>query len=286
MRDFIGTTSKYAEWSGWTFRSLVQAGDAIITAPVVEKRSTRGDFRTVIARRSAKFDRVASLARLMASMSPALGDFIRRRIFRPARLPFLDSIKPLAYGWGSSVFRLQLPQGAFVLKVFKRSLGVPLPQVFEVASYYENNYRSAVNVYGWTTGLVVPQKVVIVHGPVLGAPVAAMLQPMIEGKTKDLFQDFTNEELVRLCHKDPGFRDQFVEFAQRTLKTSSLDDWSLDFLGYKNVVVMEQGQVCWLRIIDTGRVNSKLLKRPEMQAQLANGLKRLKSLLQAIEGTD
>ena len=238
---------------------------------------------------SSHYTRVASTINLADQVIPGTSQRISNSLVSPAQLPLaVRSISLMSYGSGSTVFLLDTPGGPKVLKIFRRSLGKKDLSLFNVAGEFQAKYRT---VSHWFNNadfqLVPPALFLILHGPLLGKPAAATLQPFITGEKKDLFLDFQDDELLRLFQSDPQLRQQFVFFAGKVLEMAAAG-LCMDFIGRNNVLLIRVRADCCLAVIDNGIFNLEKLRttRPAVYAQIEAYLERLRQLMLALNLID
>lgn len=174
-------------------------------------------------------------------------------IYKNNRFPWVSvETELIASGTGAAVFRVSWQGAEKVLRIYRRSLGKPLGGLLRVAAYYKSNYEMLLSWYGSPPGLVLPMDFLILQGPSLVGPVAASLQPYIHGQTYDLFEDFSDNELLALLAKNDRLREQFLCFAGQTLLQWHEHKMCFDFLGKENIMLVDQGSKYSLCISDCG----------------------------------
>lgn len=199
-------------------------------------------LRSVFARRTRHFDRPAAALSFLNALLPGTRDFWLRLVLRVSRLPLRGGPPtPLAHGNGTTVYAFDAPSGRFVYKVQRDSLGLPLPALRAFAEDRLRKFRGVLRHYGPVAEVFPPSHFLIAHGPLLNAAAVVTLQPMISGPTRDLLDDFDDEQLERLLESQPRLRRQVAAFAART-------------------IVAWEGGARW--IVDLGRNNLLLVGAP------------------------
>lgn len=265
-------------------RFLYKSFDAVMTARLRPKGSARTNLAALLNPNKANYDRVAAIAHLIDRLVPGAMTAFIRLLIRDSKFPFRDvSLVPLGYGSGSTVFRLPGRDCDHVLKIYRRSLGKRSRPLMALTAEFKEKYDTVSAWYNGAVQLVPPAQFLILHGPILAGPAAAVLQPYIEGEIKDLFCDFSDAQLLAMMADDPDFRRQFLFFAQQTVRIWAEQGMCLDMLGYGNVAMIENetGTGCRLLIIDNGifRLEEIRKKSPRAFARLEQYLSRLRSLL-------
>jgi hypothetical protein len=260
--------------------------DAAATAPARARRARGGALRSLLrARRS--FDRAGEAVHLLDRVVPGAGCALARRIPSAAPLALAaSSIELLDFGSGGTVYRLETPAGARALKVFRRSLGRPLAEQREIAAYYAERYRTVARWYAGTPGLVTPSAFLILPGPILGRPVAAVVQPLLRGPRRCFFADLDPAAAADLLSHDAALAEQFRGFARATLEQWRSSERCLDLVGRENLMLLEGDGRPRLAIADCGLFELPALRRdaPERLAALGERIGRLESLLAGLSG--
>jgi hypothetical protein len=264
------------------FRSL----DAAVTACLRPKASFTTHLRQLFSLRySNNYNRVATAINLVDDVIPGTARAVSTMLTRSMRLPFaLNRVELMSYGSGATVFLLRGHSHDQVLKVYRESLGRDREGVMAVIDYYRSKYETVRAWYNGRVQLVPPAQFLILHGPILKRPAAAILQPYIDGDKHDLFEDFNDEALLELVRQDTFLAEQFVFFVRRTLSVYTDQGLCLDFVGRDNLMLVRNDNGWRLLIIDNGIFEPAVLrqKTPATVAQLESRLERLRHLCQQL----
>jgi hypothetical protein len=237
--------------------------------------------RTLVGGRRAS-ERVHAGFALVDHVAPGAARAISRRIARSQPLALrVDALELLGFGGGASVFRCDTPAGARVLKIFRRSLGRPLPEQRAVAAHYADRYRTVARWYADVPGLVLPTAFLVLPGPFLGRPVAAAVQPLIEGIRLCFFADLDDAAALVRLRADRTLAAHFEVFTARTLEAYAKEGRCLDLVGRENLMLVEVAGRSRLAVADCGILEVARLEveAPERARQLAERVARLESLL-------
>jgi hypothetical protein len=283
FRLALGSWSDTAEMlrSRWLFRSL----DAAVTAPLRPKSSLAGSIKEVLSLQTSNYNRVAAAMNVLDWAAPGASRAVSTLLTRSPRLPFAATqVELMSYGSGATVFLLRGNGSDKVLKVYRQSLGRDPRGVMEVVQLYRRKYET---VRGWYNGrdrLVPTAYFLIVHSPLLNRPAAAILQPYIAGDKRDIFEDFTDEELLDLLRSDEPLAEQFVFFVRETWRVYIARGLCLDFVGRDNLMLVNQAGRRSLLIIDNGIFEIETLRQraPQTLAEIESRLRRLLRLLQQL----
>ncbi len=258
-----------------------KALDAVVTAPVRPRASLGASLRLLVDPRLAHYDRVGALVGAADHLLPGTSQRLARLLLRPDALPLnAGRAELLAYGSGGTVFLLAQGDEPWVLKIYRRSLGL---QGWRLAAIAREFQEKAATVSRWydegPDQLVAPVHFLLAHSPLRRAPALASLQRYLPGPHRDLLTGFSDDELRRLGQDDPAFRRQLRHFVQTTLRIYAEEGRCLDFVGRGNVAVIPAGGRQRIVILDYGIFTRELLARsPKTLAQVEQRLERLRAL--------
>lgn len=229
--------------------------DALLTAGLRPKRSAASDLLCIGRIRSANYEKVASAANLIDAVLPGTARRILSYLLRPARLPVTATrVHLLGFGSGATVFLLDVPAeqpASIVLKVYRRSLGKRLAALIEQAEALRGKHKMLSAWYA-RCDVVVPVWYTIVHGPLLGLPGVACFQPYIDGEKLDIFEDVSDDDLIKLIKEDELLRKAFADFVRRTIELMESKGLCPDLTGRGNLLLFEKEGRRGLRLIDYG----------------------------------
>lgn len=158
-------------------------------------------------------------------------------------LPFgmdLSSVEEIKNGNTKIVFKIKLRNGKwYVLKISKASIGLSQHDLSSCVFSDKSEYSEVLDWYS-DLNIVHPTSYLIVNSPFRGVPAAVSIQEWIDEKVVDIF-DFVNcpEELYKAAKLNLDFRQKLIEFCKRTISLFDLQKRSLDILGSKNIVVLQ-----------------------------------------------
>lgn len=229
----------------------------------------------------SRYNRAISIVHLVDRVIPGVANRLSRSIYNNSFFPWEPvSSELIARGSGAAVFKLNWGNGAKVLRIYRRSLGHSTDRLLRVAAYYKNRYRILLNWYGGPLNLMPPIDFLVLRGPRLVGSVAASLQPYIHGQKQDLFEDFTDDELLQLLREKPFVRGQFLFFARQILRQWKEEKMCLDILGNQNVMLVNQGGTFRLCLPDVGIFEFETLIRrhPKRIPEIEKRMDRLAHL--------
>jgi hypothetical protein len=151
-----------------------------------------------------------------------------------------------------------------------------------MAEYYRKNYDIVLAWYGGPLDLVLPMEFLVLQGLPLVGPIAASLQPYIQAEKRDILEDFSDTDFVKLMEANPFLRDQFLFFVEQTVCQWEEGKICYDFVGRENLMLVKEGGRYRLKIVDVGVFKFDLAEfnRPDKRAQIDQKLQRLKHLYQ------
>lgn len=248
---------------------------AVLLAPLRPKQSAFGLLRSALFQKGSYRARALSMINFLDSMMSGIASKLSHWMYRNNRFPWapVDS-ELIAFGSGAAVYKLNWKSGDKVLRIYRKSLGEPSFGLFEMAEHYKKNYETVLSWYG---NLVLPMEFLVLHGLPLIGPFAASLQPLIVGQIQDFFEDFSDDELVRLFEENDDVREQFILFAKQTIRQVGEGKRCYDFLGRENLMLVERGGRYRLCIADVGIFEFNILS-PQRVVQIDRRMNRLTSL--------
>jgi hypothetical protein len=212
---------------------------------------------------------------------PGHADRLSHLMYKNNRFPWkaVDT-RLIAFGTSAAVLLVNWKKENKVLRIYRKSLGKSLQGILEIAGHYKKNYETVHSWYGASPGLVLPLNCLVLYGLPFSIPVAASLQPYIGGKKLDLFEDFSDDELLSLFKKNTQVREQFIFFAEQTIRQWGEGKMCFDFVGRENLMLVNREGNYRLCIADVGifRFDVVLKKYPHKMVQIEKRMDRLVSL--------
>lgn len=248
--------------------------------------SPAGGIRNLWSRRSRRQDRFLTGIRLLDRLIPGLIPVLIRWVNVPSRLPLPSGpVYLLDRGRGDTVF-LCCPGGVRqVLKVHRETLGQDLSGMLAALRERKEPYDALRGYYNTHFPFLPRAHFLVLHGPLLGSPVGAALQPFIPGRKIDLLRDLSRREWTALMRRDLNLRRQFIDFAEKTISLFDAGGYCLDLLGRQNVLLVTRGKRRRIVAVDTGIIDLRRLRRDEpwkLQAY-QQSIRRIEALLQEVE---
>lgn len=237
-----------------TLRSqyVLKALDYLVTADV---GASDGQMAHAADAGSRSHKRARRAIQSFRAVLPDLTGCMRRRLLDPSALPFaFRPVSVLGFGSTATVFLLPAASdggGARVLKVYRRSLGSPLPMLLQQARARQSTHDRASAWYGGS-GVVVPAHHLVLRGPLLRVPAVACVQRCLTGMQVDPFRDVSEPQLIALLRAQPGLASQFRLFAERTLEAADTEGACVDIVGPGNLVIVAEPDGPRLLLIDVG----------------------------------
>lgn len=258
---------------------------AVLLAPLRPKQSAFALLRSALFQSGSYRTRALSLVNFVDSAMSGIASKLSRWMYRNNRFPWAPvGGELIAFGSGAAVFKLSWKSGDKVLRIYRKSLGKPSIGLLKMAEHYKTNYET---VRSWYGNLVLPMEFLVLQGLPLIGPFAASLQPYVQGEIEDLFEDFSDDELVKLFAENDHVREQFIFFAMRTIHGWAERKMCYDFLGRENLMLVKQGGSYRLCIADVGIFNFDILQNDfsKKAAQIDRRMERLASLYELTKRT-
>ena len=215
---------------------------------------------------------------------PGIAERLSRSLYEQNHFPWKAAKAELiAYGSGAAVLRISGANGDNVLRIYRNSIGQSTVRLMSIVEHYKENYELVLAWYGGMPELVLPMVFLLLESsPIIGS-VGASLQPYIIGEKYDLFEDFSDNELLKLLEENDFLRKQFIYFAEQTMSQWQGKKLCYDLLGRENVVLVRRNEQYRIHIVDDGffRFDGARRINSEKIARLLQRLERLSSLYEA-----
>ena len=254
---------------------------AILISPLAPKQSAFDQLRSALSRNTSSYGRTISMVNLVDRVIPGITNRLSRWMFSKNYFPWMSvDMELIAFGTGAAVFRLGWKNDCQVLRLYRKSVGKSPAGLLAIAAYYKKNYDTILSWYGSTSGLVLPMDFFVLEGLPLVGPIAASFQPYVQGQKFDLFDDFSDHDLLRLFESSNFLREQFIIFAQQTIRQWDGRKLCYDFLGRENIMLVKQGGNYKLHIVDVGifKFDDPAHNLTEKVAQIEQRIERLAAL--------
>jgi hypothetical protein len=265
-------------------RFVFKAFDAVLTAGL--KRTSPS---AVSWTPRSNYRRAQATMEVVQTLFPGAAALAGERLFRPQRLPFAHhEVELLSLGTACTVFLLRPtePNGTsppMVLKVFRKMMGrrpeVVLNHVRALRARYEM-------IAAWYSdcSLVVPTHFMVLHGPLLGRPVAACVQPYLETERRDFFTVALDDRLPGRIRESESLRRQFRTFVGSTFRILSAERLSVDLVGSDNLLLSHGQGEPRLQLLDFGVHDHSALraKAPQRLAVAEERLARLRRIYEQV----
>jgi hypothetical protein len=234
-------------------QDLVLRGmDAAVTALLRPQQAAIHQLRTIVGR-GPNAARMAAALHLLDRSVPGTASGLSRALLDPSRLPVpANGADLIAFGSGATVFRLECQGFTLALKVYRRTLGMPLAQQREILAEYRRKHRMATRLYNAAGPIVPPAAFLLLHGPLLRRRAGAVLQPFLGGARRDFLGDLSEAEQLEILREDETLRAQFGLFAERTIAAFGEGGECLDLLGRDNLMLVTEGRKRRLAVADFG----------------------------------
>jgi len=264
---------------------LFKVFDAAMTACANPKPGPAGEqLSCFISPKSDNYAGIAALVNFVSRFLPKLAQRAFAAFWRP-RLPFASGdASLLAFGSRATVFLVKSAEADQVVKVYRRSMGRNLAELLEMTNLFKEKRRFVASWYNGTCRLVPPEEFVILKDPIFGRPVAAAVQPYVQGRKRNLLSDVSDHELIELARLDREFRRQLLFFAEQTIRMHKEEQKCLDFFGRDNVLLVNTAGAASLYVLDNEMCDLRALQltSPETFVRIGELVGRLQALAEQI----
>ena len=251
---------------------------AILLSPLSYKQPMAVSSKSILDPIKSKYKRTISIINWLDRAIPGVSAKLSRLMYKNNLYPWKPvSNQLIAAGSGAAVFIINWKNEEKVLRIYRKSIGKPFGGLLEIARHYKQNYEGMRIRYGASPDLVLPMDFLIISGLPLGIPVAASLQPYIGGQKQDIFEDFSDEEILDLLNTHENLRKQFLLFARQTLDQWKEQETCFDFLGRENLMLIKENETYRLHIADVGlfELDAVAKKYPEKIDRIEARVKKL-----------
>ena len=265
---------------GGLFQKTLLTLDCAGTARLLPKRERLVLLKMILKPTLKHRARVASIVQLAGELGSGFPGWVSKLLFHGQ--PLRSRLELYAYGTGSTVFRTVCGGRARVVKILRRSLGRNLENQLQLAQECKRKHSILTSQLNSNHPIVPPTDFVILQAPLLDRPATAMVQPCLDGPTRDLLQDFSKSELSLLVARQPRLRMQISDLAQTVIKEFQEGRCCLDIVGPGNVLVLAQpGGEPSLKVVDLGMFDLTRIRieAPERFARLVKRIEKLQSWL-------
>lgn len=270
--------------SPWLLKTL----DAVLTAPLKPRAGAGAQLRALVRPKTSNANRIAALLHLVDRLAPGAASRASGSLLTLRHFPLAGcQVRLLAYGSGATVFLLENGGERKVLKVFRRSLAGPSAKIWGVAKEFKDKYDKLCVWFNQQDELVVPSQFLLLHGPLVGAAAAAVLQPYVGGKKSDIFLDYSVDEAIDMLRAHPRLKQQFQNFAGRFLMTWEENNTCFDLVGRENLMLVDGEEGASFRIADNGIFNIPYIREhaPVTYQRLQERIEHLRKIVEGIEGS-
>ena len=240
--------------------------------------------------KKGKYQKVMSLVRIMKELAPEMiSDKILKMLPQddPSRLPFnpdkLEFKGRIGKGGEHKVYLLESTDKSapsYALKLNFQNLG-SLDQIKKKAAEFKKEHEEIKQRYEAIPGIVPKELTIISSDLRRGKPIMATIQKFYGGKIRDLFHDFSREELLELFEREPKLCDEFKQFQKITEKEYNDKGVTIDFPGDKNLSIIETEAGPKLIILDPHNMVSKDSEGERVEAQ-EKCMRELRNIYEAV----
>ena len=185
------------------------------------------------------------IARLFPKKAISIGHDLMQPNTSTNKLPFseedLHFDKKIDHGCINEVFFLQAQREgmeSLVLKLNYQDHG-SAGELAEIATRQKHEYVRIKELYKEMPDFIPWQASMIIESPQTHTPVIATVQEFQSGQLKDLFEDYSKEDLIDLLCQHEELKGTFEKFVDITLAHWQEEGEVIDLLGKKNLDLIE-----------------------------------------------
>lgn len=218
-------------------------------------------------------------------VSEKIKDFLKDEDY--SKLPFdldhYDFQERIGKGGISKVHLLQAKnenEPSYVVKVDYHKRG-SVDELQKKAQEQHEEYEEISGIYREIEDFVPREQTIITTDKKNDTPVIATIQEYFGKNIRDIFTEIKKENLLALLKDNHQFRREFIEFSDITLDLASEKNKIIDFLGNKNLCVIEAKGIPHLKFIDPHTISSTESDDKERIERLQESLEYIKDLRDA-----
>jgi hypothetical protein len=258
-----------------------RAVDAAITAPLNAHVSNYQNVKLLIQPGASNHVKMGAFINIFNNFVPGTSRAVSNYLMRSDNLPLpRGQLTLLSYGTGSTVYRYENANEAYVVKTSRRTLGKPPSVLLKFSEQYRENFNKLDRWYNKRHCLVVPSLFLIIQSTLLNIPCVACIQGFVHGEQEDLLRDYDDAQIIEMMRHDERLGVQFKDFVWATVNSIRSEGLCFDMLGKNNLMLLTHEDGRQLVIVDYGIFNLDTLARhtPEKLKLVDKDIKRLKAL--------
>lgn len=246
----------------------------------------------IIARSPAKSEKLISALCLIKECMPEfLSDSISAKLDRNDfnKLPFcfeqLEFKGQIGRGAISKAYLLESKDKngpSFVVKIEYKNSGT-VDELMETARQNREDYKKIREIYSSMPELIPEEITVLLSHRKSGEPSAATIQKFLGNNLRDVFNDFSREELLKILRNSRSLGDDFIKFTKISVELERNSSEVIDLLGDKNLSIAKQGEKFNLVFLDPHLVSSTKSDDEERASRLKKALSYLNEISQEID---
>ncbi|OGD59300.1 hypothetical protein A3I57_02455 [Candidatus Beckwithbacteria bacterium RIFCSPLOWO2_02_FULL_47_23] len=205
------------------------------------------EAKKLVERDRSNWQRGIDLFGLLHNATPVIKRIYPATLFDYNNLPLVpESLAFIGSGANQIVYRWgDIPGSRLALKIDRKTLDGNGNAVRE-AEKTRKNYLEVQHRFGDIKGLMTIEDFLVARvnvnylfGLKAKTDVFFTIQPFFEGKIKDFFRDFTQDELRQKFNQNPIQEDRFVNFSERFFRTFFDEGLCLGVFGRNNLCVVD-----------------------------------------------
>ncbi len=229
---------------------------------------------------------VAALSLVNELMPEALSRQLAKKLDRKdfSQLPFnpekLEFKEKIGAGYVSKVYLLEAKADSLPSYVLKLDFNKPgdANDLHKFVKQNQEDYERIKDYYRDLPDLIPEEESLLLTGRKDRKPVVATVQKFIGTNLKDVFNDYTPEELRTVMANNPALHKDLAHFTELSLAWRVERSEAVDLVGEKNLVVAEQDGRLVLKFLDPHLISSLASDDRERNKDLEKALSYLENI--------
>ncbi len=281
---------KIKNFSFYKHRIKLALEEGIVERNSPEKASKL--IKEILNKKNGRYKKLVACVQLIKQALPtALSESLVKKLdqkdfshlpFNPKKIILKDKI---GAGYVSKVYLLESQtenQTSFVIKLDFCHYG-DTEKLQQIAKQNNQDYEFVRQYYQDLPDLVPSELSFITTVQKNKQPIIATIQAFIGSDIRDVFNDFSHLELVKLLKKDNDLQQDFIKFVDLTLNLAEKQQKVIDLLGEKNLVIVENQGKYYLKFLDPHLISSLIKSTTERSQRLQEAISYLKNIKEEVE---
>jgi hypothetical protein len=280
---------KIKDFSFYKHRIRSALEEGVVDKDQPEKASKL--IKEILNKKNGKYKKLVACVQLIKQTLPtALSESLVKKLDQKdfSHLPFNPKKfilkNRIGAGYVSKVYLLESQiedQPSFVLKLDFCHYG-NTEKLQQIAKQNNQDHKFICQYYQDLPNLVPPELSFIATAQKNKQPIIATIQEFAGSDIRDVFNDFSQPELVKLLKKDNDLRQDFIKFIDLTLALAEKQQKAIDLLGEKNLVIVKDRGKYYLKFLDPHLISPLTKGTAEREQRLQEAINYLKNIKEKV----